>query len=319
MILNSGAGICSIIIIRIDLPDRKEKVMFLRFTRKTIAKQDRLFLGWRSLATRNEFDSPFKQIRAKKPFIRWKVCATFFVIGSYLAYNETLFDYYAHITDTSESHPLAALQLEYKLKNLPIYEKLSHPKPDEKWIKLYSWENLDRNLLEGREYGDAKKAEDEYQKHSVHSHTLAQPGGIMIQPVIFHNLDTDECITIVHAGYKLCGYPFMVHGGMIATLLNETYKRAASLSKDTSSNLKGDFKVEDLTINYKSPTFANQFLIVKTSKSLKDHEGEGVITFESKILSEKEKLLVKSNAVLRNTGRASLEKGSFRFFLSKKT
>lgn len=264
----------------------------------------------RLLATRNAFDSPFRYQKRSKPYIRWPLTAVFFLGGVYMAYNETLFDYYARMTDTSDSLPLSALQLEYKLKNLPIYERLTHPKPGERWIRLYSWENLDRNLLESREYSDAKKTELEYQKLSVPSHILAQPGGIMIQPVIFHNLDTDECVTIIHAGYKLCGYPFMVHGGIIATFLNESYKRAASLSKDTSSNLKGDYKVENLTINYKSPTLANQFLIVRTTKSLREEVDSSVISFESKILSENGKLLVNSEASLKNTGRASLAQSS---------
>lgn len=264
-----------------------------------------LLLNHRCMATRNEFDSPFEHIRQRKHYFSWKASGIFLVIGAYMAYNETLFDYYALFTDSAEKLTSSVLKLEYALKNLPIYERLAHPKPGDRWVKLHSWENLDRTLLETRDHTEAKRTELQYENPSVHSHILAKPGGIMLQPVIFHNLDTDKCVTILHAGYRLCGFPFMIHGGIIATFLNESFKRAASLSKSTTSDLKGDFKVEELNINYKSPTFANQFLILETSfdDTVTDPK---VSHLTSKILSESGKLLVTSTATLRNTGAASL-------------
>ena len=116
---------------------------------------------------------------------------------------------------------------------------------------------------------------------------MNKPGGILIKPVIFHNIETDEGVHIVHAGYRLCGYPFIIHGGIIATLLNETFKRNASLSKYTTSNLKDDFKVENLTINYRRPTLANQFLIVKTKKKESPENDNRTIVLESVIEDSK--------------------------------
>ena len=42
------------------------------------------------------------------------------------------------------------MQLEYQLKNLPIYQQLAHPKNSHQWYKLLSWENLDRNILDNQ-------------------------------------------------------------------------------------------------------------------------------------------------------------------------
>ncbi|KAI3404761.2 hypothetical protein KGF56_002464 [Candida oxycetoniae] len=208
-----------------------------------------------------------------------------------------------------ENNKLLPLQLEYKLKNLPIYQKLAHPKNNHQWYKLLSWENLDRNILDNRNGDNDTRLkvtnQDEYHKPELTNHTLQKPGGILIKPVTFHNIETDEGVTIVHVGYRLCGYPFIVHGGIIATLLNETFKRNASLNQKTSSNLKDDFKVENLTINYKSPTFANQFLIVKTKTKESDRNDKKNILLESVIEDAKGKVLVKSTALLRNTGRAT--------------
>ncbi|EGW31119.1 uncharacterized protein SPAPADRAFT_63043, partial [Spathaspora passalidarum NRRL Y-27907] len=180
------------------------------------------------------------------------------------------------------------MQLEYKLKSLPIYQKLIHPKNAHQWYKLSSWENLDRNILDNK---SSIKDQSEYHEPTLTNHTLAKPGGILIKPVIFHNIETDEGVTIIHVGYRLCGYPFIIHGGMIATLLNETFKRNASLSKFTTSNLKDDFKVENLTINYRAPTFANQFLVIKTRKKESPENNDKTIVLESVIETKKGKVL----------------------------
>lgn len=272
--------------------------------------------------TRSQFDSPFDHLPVRrKPWISWKTTTAFFLLGSFMAYNETLLDWYESYTtiddDDEHNREVLPLQLEYKLKNLDIYQRLAHPKNADKWYKLQSWENLDRNVLDsqeakkrdGRPKEEQPKAtitqQSEYKQRSLTTHTLARPGGILIKPVIFHNIDTDEGVTIVHVGYKLCGYPFMVHGGMIATLLNETFKRNASLSNATSSNLKDDFMVENLTIQYKAPTFANQFLIVKTRTKETVENDRKTIRLESVIENKKGKVLVKGEALLHDTGRAS--------------
>ncbi|KAK6456935.1 HotDog domain-containing protein [Scheffersomyces xylosifermentans] len=272
----------------------------------------------RNYGTRSEHDSPFDHmIFRKKPWISWKTTVIFFAFGSFLAYNETLFNTYEKFTtlDEKDSHnnDILPMQLEYKLKNLPIYQQLSHPKNADKWFKLQSWENLDHNVLdnstvytnEDERREKAVKVQNEYREPTLTTSTLAKPGGILIKPVIFHNIETNEGVTIVHAGFRLCGYPFIIHGGMIATLLNETFKRNASLTSETSSNLKDDFKVENLTINYKYPTFANQFLIVKTRKKESVENDKKTIRLVSVIEDTKGRTLVKSEALLHDTGRAT--------------
>ncbi|KAK6199297.1 uncharacterized protein RJT21DRAFT_45710 [Scheffersomyces amazonensis] len=269
----------------------------------------------RQYAVRSVHDSPFDYLpKRNKPWVNWKTTTVFFLFGSYFAYNETLFNVYESFTTIDENEhnnlELLPLQLEYKLKNLPIYQQLDHPRNSSKWYKLMSWENLDRNVLDNQVDGDAVEkaviSQEEYKEPTLTTHTLATPGGILIKPVIFNNVETNETVTIVHAGFRLCGYPFLIHGGIIATLLNETFKRNASLSSFTSSNLKDDFKVENLTINYKYPTFANQFLIVKTKKKENvNSDNEKTVTLESVVETIKGRVLVKSSAVLHDTGRAT--------------
>lgn len=239
-----------------------------------------------------------------KSYFSWKIAATFFVAGGYVAYSEILFEKYSEYTSTDAQDELLPIQLDFKLRSLPLYQKIVHSPISLKWIKLSSWENLDRNVFDGQSKTARVTNQEEYNMPSLTNHTLVKPGGILIKPVIFHNIETDETVTIVHMGYKLCGYPFIIHGGIIATLLNETFKRNASLSNATTSSLKDDFKVESLSIKYKRPLFANQFFVVKTMVEKSD-KGAKEVVLHSVVESESGKVLVDSIATLRNTGRAT--------------
>lgn len=261
----------------------------------------------RTFATRSEYDSPFAYLPVRqKAWIPWKTATFFFLLGSYVSYSETLFDIYDSLTTVDEEDKLLALRLLYKLKHLPIYERLAHPKQEGTWIKLESWENLDRNILENKTTAVVASKECEYEKHSVFLNTLAQPGGILVKPVIFYNLKTGESVTIMHVGSRLCGYPYIIHGGILATILNECFKRNASLSSGTKSTLKDDFKVENLCISYKAPSFADQFIVIKTERdnsSSKEHNRD--LSLNATIESQNGKVLVESEALLKDTGRAS--------------
>lgn len=251
----------------------------------------------RQYAVRSADDTHiFDQIRSyKKPWINWKTCGVFFGLGCYLQYSEAIFEAYEIATAVPQD-PLLPVQLTYKLKQLPMYQKLTHPSNSDNWTKYTSWENLENfeSVMEKLNLG---------LEEGKLTHTLHKAGGIVIKPITFFNHSANEGVAFIHTGYRLCGYPFLVHGGMIATILNEQFKRNACLSELTSSPLKDDFMVKRLVINYKAPTVANQFLVVKTST--KESIDNKNIILKSVMENEKGKRLVTSEAILEDTGRAS--------------
>lgn len=261
----------------------------------------------RSYAVRSEHDSPFDYLPKyrKKPFINWKTTLFFIGLGSYISYSEVILDKYAEFTEMEEKNDFLPIKLKYKLSQLPIYQKLMK----NEWTRFETWEDFNHNILDHQNF--TKKDNVDGITGTILSHTLSKPGGFLIKPVIFAK--DDETVTLVHAGYRLCGYPFIVHGGIIATMLNETYKRNAALSSFTKSSYKGDFKVENILINYKYPLFANQFLIIKTKKIPMEGENDKLIKLETVIESESGKVLVKSQAVLHDTGLVS--KSSLKKFI----
>ncbi|AMD21998.1 HGL342Cp [Eremothecium sinecaudum] len=90
--------------------------------------------------------------------------------------------------------------------------------------------------------------------------TLKSPGAITIDPLFFFNPTTKSVVGIYHLGMKLTGYPLVVHGGILATVLEDQIREAAKVI--TGSAVQ---PANDLEISYKFPTIANQFVIIKTT------------------------------------------------------
>ncbi|CCF56999.1 hypothetical protein KAFR_0B07010 [Kazachstania africana CBS 2517] len=91
--------------------------------------------------------------------------------------------------------------------------------------------------------------------------TLSTPGGIAISPKIYYNPASKETVGIYHLGMKLTGYPFIVHGGILATVMEDLMRESVKIIK----NKEGE-KTKDLKVSYKLPTLANQFVVIRTTK-----------------------------------------------------
>lgn len=95
----------------------------------------------------------------------------------------------------------------------------------------------------------------------------------------------------VHVGRGVCGHEGIVHGGLLATLLDETLGRQALL------NLPDKIGVTAyLHLNYRAPTRADQFLVVKTrlveAKGRKSKVAGVIEDMEGNVLVEAEALFI---------------------------
>ncbi|AQZ11059.1 FMP10 (YER182W) [Zygosaccharomyces parabailii] len=91
--------------------------------------------------------------------------------------------------------------------------------------------------------------------------TLNTPGGVAIAPRFYYNPTSRETVGVYHLGMKLTGYPFIVHGGILVTIVEDLMREAVQILRS-----KPGEKTKDLAISYKLPTLANQFVIVRTTK-----------------------------------------------------
>jgi uncharacterized protein (TIGR00369 family) len=95
--------------------------------------------------------------------------------------------------------------------------------------------------------------------NSLTAGALHGPGKLAFIPLVRAKKDESESIIIVHVGRGLCGHDGIIHGGLLATLLDE------GLGRTAINNLPDKVGVTaNLTINYRAPTKADQFIVIKT-------------------------------------------------------
>ncbi|GAA5853126.1 hypothetical protein JCM8547_000209 [Rhodosporidiobolus lusitaniae] len=127
--------------------------------------------------------------------------------------------------------------------------------------------------------------------HSLSGYALRGAGKFALPPLVFTSRDKKESILIVHVGAGLCGHEGVVHGGLLATVCDEALGRTALLSLPTNIGVTAT-----LSLSYKKPTFANQFLVVRTE--LEKQEGRKawvkgrVENTEGEVLAEASALFV---------------------------
>ncbi|WVR09733.1 hypothetical protein IAU60_006809 [Kwoniella sp. DSM 27419] len=95
--------------------------------------------------------------------------------------------------------------------------------------------------------------------NSLTAGSLRGPGMLAIAPILFAKQDESEAVAIVHLGRALCGHDGIIHGGLLATVLDETLGRNALLNLPSRIGVTAN-----LNINYRSPCMADQFVVVRT-------------------------------------------------------
>ncbi|KXJ94154.1 HotDog domain-containing protein [Microdochium bolleyi] len=93
---------------------------------------------------------------------------------------------------------------------------------------------------------------------SLTSRTLAGARALAYQHV-FHNAATGELVSIVYLGGSIAGWPGVVHGGAIATLLDETLGRCAVRLFPARTGVTAN-----LELDYKAPTRSEGFYVIRT-------------------------------------------------------
>ncbi|KAF9561491.1 Thioesterase/thiol ester dehydrase-isomerase [Agrocybe pediades] len=144
--------------------------------------------------------------------------------------------------DSPESKAYTA-SLEEKLQVLPLLKQLREREDAKEWYETRPYQNFP----------------EERRVNNLTAGALRGPGKLALLPLIRVKNDESESVVFLHLGRGLCGHDGIVHGGLLATLLDETLARTAI------SNLPEKVGVTaQLTLNYRAPTMADQFVVIKT-------------------------------------------------------
>lgn len=99
-----------------------------------------------------------------------------------------------------------------------------------------------------------------FRNHNLTGGTLLGPGKVVVPPVVFTEQGGKSLVSITHLGDELCGHPNIVHGGLLATLLDEGLARCcfAALPHNVGMTAK-------LAINYRNPTPAGSYVVLRAT------------------------------------------------------
>ena len=144
--------------------------------------------------------------------------------------------------------------LEDRLQNLPLLTSLRTREDAQEWYETRPYTGIP----------------DEVRVNNLTAGALSGPGKLALRPLIRAKNDESETLGFIHLGRGLCGHDGIVHGGMMATLLDESMGRVVSTNGTPKVfahhhllqaflNLPNNIALTaSLTLNYRAPTKADQ-------------------------------------------------------------
>ncbi|KAI8137763.1 HotDog domain-containing protein [Fennellomyces sp. T-0311] len=99
---------------------------------------------------------------------------------------------------------------------------------------------------------------DSARARSLTASSLRGEGKIALRPVKFFNKEKTQCVIVAHLGRNLCGHEGIIHGGLLATLLDE---HLAYVSLPSLPNYTGF--TANLSIDYRKPCKADQWVVIR--------------------------------------------------------
>ncbi|KAI9322211.1 HotDog domain-containing protein [Dichotomocladium elegans] len=100
--------------------------------------------------------------------------------------------------------------------------------------------------------------QEESRKQSMTATSLRGKDKIVVPPVLFYNKAMTEVVSAIHLGKNLCGHAGIIHGGMIATLLDEILGCVAFANLPKRVGFTAN-----LNIDYRNPLPADQWVVLR--------------------------------------------------------
>lgn len=95
-------------------------------------------------------------------------------------------------------------------------------------------------------------------QHSLTAGTLAGPGRIVVPPLAFCDDVHGKLVSLAFLGEDLCGHVGIVHGGMLATLMDESMGRCGLAALPGRIGFTAR-----LTVDFRKPVKAGTYIVIK--------------------------------------------------------
>ncbi|KAF9354100.1 hypothetical protein BGX34_011224 [Mortierella sp. NVP85] len=143
-------------------------------------------------------------------------------------------------TATTVSHPTSVQEQELQQELETLEVVLDHLGKPELWRRRTAYSLVT----------------DDYRIHHLTAGTLRGDNKLGVAPALFQSTDESQVVSVLHVGKSLCGHPNIVHGGLLATILDEITAMTAIPNLPGKSGFTAN-----LNINYRHPCIADQFVI----------------------------------------------------------
>ena len=111
------------------------------------------------------------------------------------------------------------------------------------------------------------KIPEAMRSHNLTGGTLMGDDKIAVPPLAFQDAESElpSLVSISYLGHQLCGHPGMVHGGLLATLLDEGLARACFPALPNKVGVTAS-----LTINYRKPCPSDAYVVLRAETTKVD-------------------------------------------------
>ncbi|KAJ5180223.1 thioesterase family protein [Penicillium capsulatum] len=113
----------------------------------------------------------------------------------------------------------------------------------------------DPKYIESRPHA---RVPEELRVHNLITGTFVGAHKISVPPYVFTQADGKSMVMLLHLGDQICGHPGIIHGGFLATLLDEGLARCCFGALPSKVGVTAN-----LNINYRQPAPANAFFVLR--------------------------------------------------------
>ncbi|KAF2428686.1 hypothetical protein EJ08DRAFT_680586 [Tothia fuscella] len=174
----------------------------------------------------------------------------------------------------------------FYMATIPIHQtihELAHPPTDEETLNLFNPieedsayvihhhinnHSLTKTLLADPKFKAARphlKIPPALRGHNFTGGILLGEDKIPVPPLQFSTEDGSEFVSLQYLGVALCGHPGIVHGGLLATLLDEGLARCCFPALPNKVGVTASLKID-----YRKPCMAGQYTVLKAETTKVD-------------------------------------------------
>jgi len=161
---------------------------------------------------------------------------------------------------------------------------------------------LTRSLLQDEKYIPSRphlKIPEKLRGQNLTGGTLLGPDKIAVPPLQFTTADGTSYVSLQYLGPALCGHPGIIHGGLLATLLDEGLARCCFPALPNKVAVTASLKID-----YKAPAMAGQIVVLRAETTKVEGRKAWVTGRLETLVSEEEWAQGKREGVVLTVGEA---------------